>query len=360
MKASDPAVLRVNPAAPEPRWIRRAAACLARGELVIVPTDTVYGIAAAPAAVARLFEAKGRDREKPIPYLAAGAEAVLRAGAVMGRKARWLATRYWPGPLTLVLPLGCDYEGFRVPDHLVMAELLTAAGGMLRVTSANQSGEPPAVNAQDALAALAPHVSLVLDAGPAQLGTPSTVVKVVGNELQVLREGAIPAGEVLAQPLVLFVCTGNVCRSPMAEGLCRQWLGPDGEWEVGSAGIAAFPGMPASPEAVRALAEKGGDLLAHRSRPLTRALVDAAALIVVMTRAHRQAILQAFPDAAGKVMLLAAFGVPPTEEDIPDPIGSPLDVYRAVRDRINALLPDLVLHLHEVVGGKWLPGKGSG
>lgn len=137
----------------------------------------------------------------------------------------------------------------------------------------------------------------------------------------------------------------------MAEYLLRHWLGPDSPWEVRSAGVAAPTGMPASEEAVAVLAEQGIAAAGHRSRPLDEGLVDAADRVVVMTANHRRIVLQRFPKARGKVFLLTSFGHAGRDEDIADPIGMPLEAYRDVRDEMNAVLPDLALHLHELLSG---------
>ena len=334
--------------------MEQAACMLRQGSLAILPTDTVYGVAADPAvpgALDRLYEAKVRDRGKPIPFLVADIAEVARAGAVLGWRARRLARRYWPGPLTLVLRTHEGYEGFRIPNHPVTLAVLRAAGGILRVTSANRSGDPAACDAAAAFAALAGHVRLVIDAGPAPLGAASTVVQVDGETLRILRQGALSAEAVQSRPLVVMVCTGNICRSPMAKYLLRHWLGADSPWEVLSAGVGAMGGHPASEQAVIAMADKGINATRHRSQLLDRGLVDAADFIVVMTADHRRIVQQRFPEARAKVFLLKSFGGSGRGDDIEDPIGQSVDVYRYVRDEMNAAMPDLVLHLHE-----WLAG----
>ena len=149
---------------------------------------------------------------------------------------------------------------------------------------------------------------------------------------------------------VLCVCTGNICRSPMAEELLRHRLGAGGRWVVKSAGVAAPPHQPASPEAVQAMAEWKLDISAHRSQLLNRRLVDESLLILVMTAAHGQAVTTQFPESRGKVRLLTSFGAARHPEGIPDPIGLSLDVYRHTRDRMDSAVADVVLYLKEQEG----------
>jgi protein-tyrosine-phosphatase len=146
---------------------------------------------------------------------------------------------------------------------------------------------------------------------------------------------------------LIFVCTGNTCRSPMAEGLLKHLLGPDCGWEISSAGVHAGDGYPASPGAVEALLMLGIDLSGHFSRRLTPGMIREADLIVTMTRSHRDAVLDLAPESAGKVFLLKSFGVAQSAADIYDPVGEALDVYRRVRDEIDAALPDLILYMME-------------
>ena len=173
---------------------------LRAGGVVILPTDTVYGIAAHPAcpsAVARICTIKGRPTGKPIALLASDADAVAAFGATFPPAAQRLAAAYWPGALTLVLPCGSRYEGFRVPDHDATRALLAACGGTLRVTSANLSGAMPATSAVEALKDVGLDADLVIDGGTSPGGVPSTVVKIEPDgSVAVIREGAIPADDI--------------------------------------------------------------------------------------------------------------------------------------------------------------------
>jgi L-threonylcarbamoyladenylate synthase len=188
--------------------IQRAASALAAGDVVAVPTDTVYGLAVDPTqpeAVARLFALKGRPDDVPLPILVAGPEQVALVAGELEAAAAGLAARFWPGPLTLVVPrrpgfvvdLGGPVDarrmvGVRCPDHPVMVALCELLGP-LAVTSANIHGSPPATTAAEVAEAFASsdQPQVVLDGGTCA-GTPSTVVECRGPTSRCLREGALP------------------------------------------------------------------------------------------------------------------------------------------------------------------------
>lgn len=165
------------------------------GGAVVLPTDTVYGIAALPGHEDLLYALKDRPAEVPIAVLVADVDQAASLGRFDDR-ARRLADRFWPGPLTLVLDAGTTTVGVRCPDHdLVRA--LAGRVGPLPTTSANRHGEATPTTAAAAAAALAGEPDLVLDGGEL-VGTASTVVDVSGPEVRILREGALASAEVLA------------------------------------------------------------------------------------------------------------------------------------------------------------------
>jgi L-threonylcarbamoyladenylate synthase len=195
--------------APTETALAAADRALAAGGLVVFATDTVYGVAARPdnpAATGRIFEAKLRPRGLTLPVLVgglAGAEEI----AAFDDRARTLAARFWPGGLTIVLPrtdrsrawdLGAEHDtvGVRLPSHEVALALLGSTGP-LAVTSANRSGEPTPADCDGVRAALGEAVAVYLCAGRSA-GRPSTLVDLSRPSIRVLREGAVPAAEIVA------------------------------------------------------------------------------------------------------------------------------------------------------------------
>ena len=187
--------------------IRKAAVIIRLGGVVIYPTDTVYGLGCDPAnvdATRRICEIKGRA-DKPLPLACSDVETARRI-VEFNPIAERLAEHFWPGPLTMVLPARVDYPiwvthgartlGVRVPDHQVARRLAKLSGGVIVSTSANKSGEPPPKTAQEAAEQIGGEVDLILDAGPAPLRQPSTVIDLSGDELWIIRPGPIRADDI--------------------------------------------------------------------------------------------------------------------------------------------------------------------
>ena len=194
---------------PPPTAVMQAMRALAQGMPVGIPTDTVYGLAVdpfRPGATDRIFAVKRRPRDVSLPLLVSGVEQALSVSTAVPALALQLMDRYWPGPLTIVIPaapgLGADLGdddltvGVRSPDHPVPQALCVAAGP-LATTSANRHGEPPMTTAGELAESFGDAVPVVLDAG-ACAGSPSTVVDCTGRDLKLLREGRIPWAELVA------------------------------------------------------------------------------------------------------------------------------------------------------------------
>lgn len=344
--------------------VHRAVQELAEGRIVAFPTETVYGFAASAhceQSVASLFELKGRSTAQPLTLAVKSADEALDYVPDMSPLAHRLARRCWPGPITLVvdarhpdslaarlpdtvrqavMPQGT--LGLRVPAHNTVTDVLQMMPGPIALTSANLSGKPDATCADPIRDGFGDRVSLILDDGPTRYGQPSTVVQVDGKLLRILREGVVPEATVrrLSSLMVLLVCTGNTCRSPMAEVLTRnliaQRLGCDMQQLddrgviVMSAGLAAMAGGRPTPEAVHVMNDMGLALDDHASQPLTEQLVRHADRIFTMTAAHRAAIVETWPDAARRTELLRR-----DDQDVTDPIGGTIDIYRRCAEQIR-------------------------
>lgn len=192
--------------------VEQAATCLRRGELILLATETVYGLgadAANPDAVAAIFEAKGRPRFNPLISHVSDAAAAEEIG-VFGPQARALAEAFWPGPLTLVTPVrdaervcdlaraGLDSVAIRVPGHAKARAVLAAFGGPVVAPSANRSGRPSPTTFTDAVEETGFAVGAAIDGGPCIVGLESTVVSVLGGQVSLLRPGSVTRAEIEA------------------------------------------------------------------------------------------------------------------------------------------------------------------
>jgi L-threonylcarbamoyladenylate synthase len=201
----------VDPDAPQRDAIEEAATWIRDGGVIAIPTDTLYGIAADPfnpRAVARVFDAKGRDADRALPLVAADLPQVVRHLGPLTDPARRLVTRFWPGPLTLLAPApvrlaervtgGTGRVGVRVPACDVTRAVCAAVGHPIIATSANVSGQPPTADPDVVERSLGDRLDYLLDTGRTPGGLPSTIVDVTGDAPQLVRRGAISWDEISA------------------------------------------------------------------------------------------------------------------------------------------------------------------
>lgn len=323
-------------------------ASLKRGELAVLPTETVYGLAALPSqkdAAQRVASWNGRDPDEPLTYHVSGIADIKQLGGKIGLAAERLIERYWPGPLTLVLKGPDGPIGVRQPANEFTRKVIEACGEPLWMTPAlpGTAADPVSADPAEIAKASAEDASILVDDGASPIGVASTVVRVDKGPLEVIREGILARDEVLgaAADLILFVCTGNTCRSPLAEYMAREVIGqamgiPADQVlargiKFASAGTATVPGMSASDGSLEAGAEIGLDLSEHLSQPIDPSLWNRAMKIYCLGDSHRQTLLAEAPECADKIELLRPDGL-----DIADPYGGDLDVYRRARDEMHA------------------------
>jgi len=329
-----------------PRRVRKElAAILAKDGVVVLPTETVYGLAAradSAAALERLRELKGRPADLPLTWHV-GSQAALASAALPNTVAR-LAKAYWPGPLTLVVKdederldlIAKDgWYGVRLPAHTGTSEFLDSLRFPVVMTSVNKSGEAPLCTPAEILAAFGDRIDYLVDNGPSRIGEASTVLRVGPGSFEVLREGllALPELRRCAGLRIAFTCTGNTCRSPLAEGLTKLSLsdalgvpvGRLGEFgfEVGSMGVFAPPGAPAAEHGITIMEERGYDLSEHCARVATEELVAGYDLVYGLTESHVDALRGLLPARQRRRVQL----LDPEGYSVPDPIGGSLAQY---------------------------------
>ena len=341
--------------------IHRACQLLAEGQLVAFPTETAYVVAAGTLSESGVQRLRAIASGQTVLMLKAPEEAHDYLPNMPATADR-LARRAWPGPLTMEFAFasldGLFHElpeptrallggetasvGLRVAAHEALLHVQRLCPAPLIVIADKGMKRPLPRTASEVVERFGDAVSLIIDDGPCRYGEPTTTIRFAGDRWSLIEQGVISSLNIdrLTSEIFLFVCTGNTCRSPMAEALFRRRLAErlkcadddlmDRGYAVLSAGLSAHAGGPASGEAVSVLADEGIDLRSHESQPVTARLLQQADHIVTMTRGHQQAILNEYPELAARVRMLS-----PDRSDVSDPYGGGPRDYQTCKEEIE-------------------------
>ena len=354
---------------------------LVEGKLVAVPAETAYHVLASglnPIAVENLMKLPGRAPQRsPYIFLRSAHEAIDYS-LKMSRVASRIAHRGWPGPLVLQLPV-CDpsslanqlpaavFESLIVDEHFISQRVaahqaITQAmrllpGPLVAAPLVDATGNA-ACTRQQVEALAGKDLAIIVDDGPTHFGGFATALRIEENRCRVTGPGVLDQSALtrLGQLTVLLVCTGNTCRSPMAEAILRRLLSESfaSQFAEGqpapavaiSAGLSAVGGGPASAEAMAVMKQKGLSLVHHQSRAISDRLIAQADLVLTMTKSHRHAIVQRWPELSSRTHLLSS-----NNGDVSDPFGGTESVYAACAVQIEQYLRDWVEQIEE----DWFP-----
>ena len=349
-----PGVIKIDSHDPDMVRIREVAKACKEGQVIAFPTETVYGIGgrmSAPQIEIKLREIKGRSDAKPFAYHISDWAMLDTLKVKKTPLVRTMARQFWPGPVTLVVPdLSGQKIGIRFPRNKIALALIREVGEPLVATSANKSGQPSPHTAHHVVEQLQGSFERLIDGGRTDLMLDSTVVDVSGEVSLILRKGAQGAeveksvekikAEKCPSKRILIICTGNSCRSPMAEGWLKKEIEQRGlasEIEVLSCGTRARDGLPCASEAELVMKNHEVDLSQFRSRLCRAGDLWSSDLVIVMADQHAEDVSKMFPAIKDKMIIL----------DVEDPIGMGLQVYEKTLLDIESKMKqhmDRILH----------------
>lgn len=342
---------------------------LVEGRRVALPADRLYHVVVSGlkgTSSAKLLELSSTGKIGRGVLILRSAQELLDYVTEVSPVASRMSQRGWPGALVLDLPVSMERgllgrlpeevrslvsqenrAAFRCVSHPSIQQAMRLMSGPLIAAPIQLNGKP--VLSADKAGELA-EASIVVDDRQASLGEFPTVVRVDENRCQVLQPGAVAGDSLyrLPQFVILLVCTGNTCRSPMAEVLMRDKFhrrfakssANGSPVFIASGGLSAYPGGPASVEAQRVIAARGLSLSEHQSRAVTKHALQLADLVLVMTKSHRQALLDSLPEIKPKVHLLSG-----DTTDVADPFGGTESQYAACADQMDGFLDRWVQQL---------------
>ncbi len=358
------------------RIVDRAAEFVKSGGLIIYPTDTLYGFGANiynPVAMERLYTVKGKDANVPVSIMVNSLEMIEELAGKLKSDERDKLQRLFPGKITVLIPIrkktdiarfkNLNKLGFRIPDHSFCNDLNKKSGYPISTTSVNISGEPNLTDVTEILDRFGGKVDCIIDGGPVSSSMGSSIIDLSVSPPKLIRPGEVSLDEIekrletqistdlRGKFVVTFVCSGNICRSPMAERVLKKTLEKTKfktQVIVQSASTLNLPASPAHLNAVKAAREADIDLEDHLSQRVSSKIMRESHIIFCMALNHYQYLRGKYPGLKNKIVLLKQWQVNRDliNPSIADPIGHDYpffkQTFREIQSEITRVLPYLI------------------